>query len=155
MALVSIISFGITDFAGKRKSFPIYVPATATLAQMQAWATAGAPILDALIDGKIDDVSFTLAGTLPGGLKADAVSGNTVREGALWAWDAATTDFEYGDYMPSAANADFVGDTLDDTNTDVTDWIAQMTASGAGTEATDRYGNDITAYIRGRRTFRK
>jgi hypothetical protein len=155
MALVSVISFGVTDFAGARKSFPIYVPAATTLAQAQAWITAGAPILDALIDGKIDDVSITLTGTLPGGLKSSAVSGNTVREGALWAWDPAGTDFEYGDYMPSAANADFVGDVLDDTNTDVTDWIAQMTASGAGTEATDRYGNDIVSYIRGRRTFRK
>lgn len=155
MATVNIISFRILDFAGNRKSFPIYVPSSATLTQMQAWVTAGAPILDALIDGQIEEVSFTLAATLPGGLKGSPVSGNTVREGALWAWDPAGTDFEYGDYMPSVANVNFVADTLDDTNTDVTDWIAQMTASGAGTEATDRYANDIVSYIRGRRTFRK
>lgn len=155
MATVNIISFGILDFAGARKSFPIYVPSTATLTQMQAWVTAGAPLLDALIDGKIEDVSVTLSATLPGGLKTDPVDGNTVHEGGLWAWDAAGTDYEYGDYMPSVANANFSGNTLDEGVSEVTDWIAQMTASGAGTEATDRYANDITGYIRGSRRFRK
>lgn len=155
MALVDVVSFGILDFSGNRKSFPIYIPATATLAQANAWIAAGAPILDALIDGLIQDVSITLAGTLPGGLKTSAVAGNTVHEGALWAWDAASTNFEYGDFMPSVANANFVNDEVDFGNADVTDWIAQMISSGAGTEATDRYGNDLTAYLRGRRAFRK
>lgn len=155
MANVNIISFGVLDFAGNRKAFPVYVPESATLTQMQAWITAGAPILDALIDGKIEDVSVTLQATLPSGLKTDPVSGNTVHEGALFSWDAAGTTYEYGDYMPSAANADFNGNDVDMTNTDVTDWIAQMTASGAGTEATDRYANDIVSLIRGRRRFRK
>lgn len=155
MALVDVVSFGILDFAGAAKSFPIYVPASATLTQIQAWVTAGAPILDALIDGQIETASVTLALTLPGGLKGSPVSGNTVREGGLWAWDAAGTDFEYGNYMPSQANATFVNNEVDLTNTDVTDWIAQMTGSGAGTDATDRYANDLTALLRARRTFRK
>ncbi len=155
MALVDVVSFGLLDFAGNRKSFPVYIPNTATLAQAQAWITAGAPILDALVDAAIESVSITLAGTLPGGLKGSPVSGNTVHEGALWAWDAAATNYEYGDYMPSVANGQFNLDDLDLTSTDVTDWIAQMTSSGAGTEATDRYANDITGFIRGRRRFRK
>lgn len=156
MALVNSISFQITDYAGDVKSMPIYFPATATIADLNEFVTDFSPLLDAAIDGKITGAEITLQATLPGGLKADPVNGNMVREGALLSYTAAATTFKFSLYVPTWENAGFASNAVLATG----DYAAVEDAlvAGAVDDApfpSDRYANDLTAYVGGVRTFRK
>jgi len=156
MALVNLVSFQITDFAGKVKAMPIYFPATATLTELAEFVTDFSPLLDDVIDGKITSAEITIQAALPGGLKADAVDGNRVREGALLSYVAADTNYRHSVFVPSWENAGFAGDTVLETG----DYAAVEDAlvAGAVDDApfpSDRYANDLTSYIEGVRTFRK
>jgi hypothetical protein len=156
MALTNIISFGIKDASGKRKTLPIWVPAAATLTEINAFVTAGAPLLDALIDGQIIDAVVALSLTLPSGLKSAPVNGNRVREGALLSISATSTVYLFDSYVPSVSNSHFNGDLLNLSDAAVTDWYTQMTGPGVGQpDPTDTDGNDLVAVERGVRTFRK
>lgn len=156
MALVNTISFQITDFAGGVKSMTVYFPATATAAEMAEFVTDFSPLLDEVIDGKITAATVTTQATLPGGLKADPVSGNTVHEGALLSYDAADTVYTHSVFVPSWENAGFSGDTV--LATGDYDAVQDAFVSGAVDDApfpSDRYANDLTSYSGGVRKFRK
>jgi len=157
MALVSVASIGIVDSSGNRKTLPVYFPATNTLAEIQTEINSLVPLLDTAIAGKIADASVTLALTLPAGLKANAVGGdNTVHEGALLTYDAANTAFSYSLFIPSFLNGLFEGDTVSLTNlAGAAEALIGEIEDGGDAAATDRQGNDLTAYISGRRAFRK
>lgn len=149
MALVHTIGVGVLDYTGKNKSIAIYCPATVPLATVQTDLNTYLPLIDAAIDGKITDAQVTIGLSLPGGLKGAAVAGNTVREGALDGYSAASTAFKFSYFIPSWANAGFAGNAVLNTG-----------AYGAANAAilafgSDRDGNLLTAFISGRRTFRK
>lgn len=149
MALVHTVGIGILDYVGSKKSMTLYVPATVSIATLQTELNTYLPAIDAAIDGQIVDAQVTLGLTLPGGMKGSAVTGNTVREGALEGYDAAATAFKFSYYVPSWKNAGFAGN-------DVLNTGVYATANGAPIIfASDRDGNALTAFISGRRTFRK
>jgi len=153
MALVSVISIGIEDYTGgkkKRKTLPLYVLATMTLAQIQTLVNDFTAELDGAIDGKIVDAGVFIALSIPGTLKADPIVGNTVHEGAGLSFDAANTAYSYGVYIPSWKNAGFSGDQVDmqaPFSTAVNEFLA--------VSVTDEDGNDLVSYQGGERTFRK
>jgi len=157
MALITTMSFGIVDFAGKRKTMPVRFLATVTDAELQDAVDDLAPLIDGAIDGKIVDVTVTKTFVLPGGLKATAVNGNRVREGALLTFDAANTNFSYSIFVPSWENAGFSGDTVLDTGIygDLQTALEVGGNAGAGIDPTDEQGNDLTSYLGGERAFRK
>lgn len=157
MANVSIISYGLVDSSGGRKTFPIYIAASASDAQIQQFIVDFTPDLDAAIDAKISDVSVTKVYSLPVGLKGAAISGNTVREGALLSYDADNTTYRFSHYVPSWRNAGFSGNTVNNTGayaTLIAD-LADGPASGADIDPSDRDANDLVSYIGGERAFRK
>lgn len=156
MALVDVVSFGLKDFTGSRKTLPWYVPSGSTLAQLQAMVDVFAPDIDAVVDSQITDVLVTLALTLPGGLKSSPVAGNTVREGALLTAEAASTIYSFDIFVPSFANGKFTGNLVNDADTDVAALYTVITGPGVGyNPPTDKDGNDLTAISKGVRTFRK
>lgn len=149
MALVHTIGTSIQDYSGNKKSMAIYVPASLSLTDVQTQMNSFLPAIDAAIDGKIIDAAVTIALSLPVGLKTAADNGNTVHEGALLRYAAASTAFEFGLYVPSWCNSGFTGDTPVTTGV----WA---TAEGAPIIfASDRNANALNAYLGGRRAFRK
>lgn len=150
MALVNVISIGVKDYVGGRKTVALFTPATLTLANLQTLVDNLLPDLDAVIDGQITDVSVQLALTLIAGLKGAPVAGNTVREGANLTYDADNTDYAYSVYIPSWENAGFAGDTVLTTAPygDLEDDFTTLSVS-------DRDGNALLSFSTGKRTFRK
>jgi len=150
MALVNVLSIGITDFTGKRKTIALFTPATLSVANLQTLSDNLLPDLDAVIDGQITDVSVQLALTVVSGLKAEPVEGNTVREGANLTYTVENSDYAYSAYIPSWENAGFEGNVV-------------LTSGVYGTleddfttlSVSDRDANALTAFIKGVRTFRK
>jgi hypothetical protein len=156
MALTTLISFGIVGAQGKSKRVPVYIVATANDTEIQAAIDAIAPAMDAAIDGQITDVLVTKAFTLPGGLKSSANDPSHAREGALLSFDAAGTNYTYSVYVPTWEEAGFADDTVLSSGSYAALEAALIASYGAGSRAlTDPYGNDLTAFLQGKRTFRK
>lgn len=153
----NILSISIQDHSGNTKSLPLFFDDTTTLAELQAYATDFLPALDAVIDGKIVGATVELGITLPGGLKSSAVDGNTVHEGANLTYSAEGTEYAHTIYVPTWVNAGFAGDTPLTTGgyATVQGDLAGQVPESTGVESTDKYGNDLSTYIRGKRAFRK
>jgi len=156
MALTNILSVQLVDADGKPKTMPLYFANTTTLAELQDYADAMLPLLDVIVDAKITAATVQLQLDLVAGLKASALDGNRVREGALLRFPAADTIYKHGIFVPSWENAGFAGDVALLTGAYQT--FQATISAGAGdpvVSPTDEYGNDLGAIISGERKFRK
>lgn len=156
MALVHVVSIGIKDADGDSKRVPLYVPATLTLTDIQAFANGAMTVLDAAIEGAITDALVTLALTMPGGLRAAPLAGSEAQKGALLTFDAANTNYNHSIFVPTWAEAGFAGNDV--VNSGVYNAVIAGIVSGLGagnTQSTDRYANDLSAYLKGEKRFRK
>jgi len=153
----SILSISLRDAAAKAGSLPIYFDDAATVAQIQDYATGFLPHLDAAIDARILRATVTLNLTLPGGLKTAAVDDNRVREGVNLTYSESGVIYVQTYYVPSWSNAGFDGDAVlqsgvyDNVIQDLFHAVPAIT----GIQPTDEYGNVNTAFIDGKRAFRK
>jgi len=148
MALVSVISLSIVDYAGNKKSLPIYVPATTTLAAAQVIADKVMASIDQVIDGQIIQASVQLGLTLETGIKASPVTGNLVNEGALLQFSATGSSYAHSAFVPSWSNA-FFNDMIPLAGVELNAVI------GAFVDSTDKDGNALAAFREGIRKFRK
>lgn len=148
MALVDVMSFQITDYTGDVKSAVAHIPSGETVANLQTIADLLGPEIDAAIDGKVTGISVTLALEVNGTIKGSPVTGNTVHEGALLTFSAADTDDVHSIYVPSWENAGFSGKTVNNSGvyTTLIDDLVQNS---------NRHGDMLVAYLRGKRSFRK
>lgn len=145
-----VVSVGIVDFAGERKTLPVFFPTEDTVAAIQGKLDVLLPKLDAVIDGKITDVSLTLSMSVVGGLKGAAVAGNTVHEGANLQYDVTGSDYIHTPYVPTWENAGFAGASVLASG-DYATFESGMVVAGA----TDKNGLALAAFIAGKRAFRK
>lgn len=112
------INFRVKDSESdtKEATYWVNIPTGHTVAEIQAYANAIAPEVDALTGGKLMSADVTLALTLPGGLKATPVAGILNERGGLITFDttgvraqsvripAMDTDIMPGDSFSLAEN---------------------------------------------------
>lgn len=153
MAVVSVLSYQITDADGNKKSLPVYVPASVTLANLQAYSDATVALLDDTIDGQITGITALVGLTTPGGLKGTPVAGSNVQEGALLSFGIASSNYTFGMFIPAFAQENFSDASVVDEN--ITDFIAQIVTGSNSTAPTSREGLDLDAYLGGEKRFRK
>lgn len=154
MADVHVLSVRIQDKAGDSKSMALYFPSTVTMAEIQGFADLFIPDLDDAIDGKILSAAVQMSIDLPAGLKATAADGNTVHEGALLRYDAANTDYTWSVFVPSWANANFAGNTVD-TTAEMLAVSGRLVLGVTNAMPSDKFANDLLTYSGGERSFRK
>lgn len=150
----------IVDRSAHPKAMQIYFPATSTLTQLQTFVTNFAPLVNAVIDGVIASSLISVQATLPGGLRSVAVDGNRVNEGALLTFDADSTNYAHSIYIPSWANSEFNGGVINETQaiTDLLDALVQgvlVNSTRVDPMPSDKYANDLVAFVKGVRAFRK
>jgi len=151
---MDLVSFGITDDAGKRRTWACPIPSGFTDAQIQTWIDAVSADLDAAIGGVVADVSVAKAFALPGGLKATADANSEIRQGALLSYGAADTPYRYSHFIPTWDEAGYTGDTV--LTTGVYGAFVTELLDGNGTIAPcDKYENDLDQWLGGVQTFRK
>lgn len=153
MAVVSVLSYQFTDADGNKKSLPVYVPAAATLANIQLFSDALAALLDDHTDAQITGISATVGLTTPGGMKSVPVAGSNVQEGALLSFGLAASNYSHGLFVPGWAQADFTGPAVIAEN--IAALIAQIVTGSNSIGPVSREGLDIDAYITGQKRFRK
>jgi hypothetical protein len=148
MGLTNIISYGIIDYTGKKKTVPYFIPSGGTISGAQGLVDVTAPLIDLAIDGFIKDITMTIALDVPGGIKTAALVGNLVREGALIDFSADGTIYRWSTYFPSWKNTGFAANSVTNTGA-FANVITDLN------QFSDKYDNALVAYLEGVRTFRK
>jgi len=143
MAEVSIITYSLRDDAGKRSSIPVYVPATATEAQIVALAEAIATALDGVTGAVIEGMSITLAKALPGGLKVVTVADSLNGMGALFSFDADNTPYAFSTFVPAVRPSLVTLGVIDPADVAVAAFVTAMRDGTADADPSDRYANDL------------
>jgi len=143
MAEVSIITFSLRDDAGKRSSVPVYVPATATQAQLEALADAIAPELDMVTGAVIEGITISLAHTLPEGLKVVTVADSLNGMGALFSFDAADTPYSYSVFVPAIRPSLVTLGVIDVADADIAAFVTAMHDGTAEADPSYRFANDL------------
>jgi len=150
MAQVHVVSIGIEDFLGKRKTVPLYAPAATSIATLTSILDSTLNAMDDAIDGQITDIHVSFALPLPSGLKSAPVTGNKVYEGANLTMDPADTDFAFSIYIPTWEEAGFSGDSV------LTSGVYGTFEDQLVTDNwTDRDGNTFDDFTVGTRVKRK
>jgi hypothetical protein len=152
---VHLISAKLVDDGNKRGTVKVFVPATLTLAQVQAYVSAMLPNLDVVTGAKIVGAAVNLALTLPGGLKANAIADHPISWGSNWSFAVNGSNYRHTIHVPAIDQAFVDLETLLANDPLVAPWKADI-VTGDGTVApTDEYGNDITSFLGGEISFRK
>lgn len=140
----------------REASVPINIPTGSTVAEIQAFADAIAPEIDALTEGKVASASVTINLTLPGGLKADPVAGSFNERGGLITFD--TTGPRADSVRIPAMNKTIMpGDSFALTDTDVAALVTRLTTATTAANIRPRTTQDYeySAARRGSKSLRK
>jgi len=148
MGLSNIISYGVIDYTGDKKTIPYFIPAGGTIAGAQGLVDVTAPLIDAAIDAYISDIQMTISLAIPGGLKGAALVGNTVHEGALIDFSVTGSIYRWGTYFGSWKNTGFTGNVVNNSGAyaNVITDLAQFVTKD---------DEALNAYLSGTRRFRK
>ena len=155
----ALASIQIQDAVGEVTSFdqPFnYDSATATLAGIISWVQGLAVSLDTVTEGKITKIRVSLLIPLPSGLKTAAVTNSDNEETGLITESASGTPNAFGVDVPAFLQSKFSGNQINLTDTVVAAFTTYLqTLATGGLIGSDRYGNALSANIRGVKTFRK
>jgi len=135
--------FTILDGKGARSTVEVNID-TDILTEAQAFITAYAPLLDALILGRIERVGICASATLPGGLSAVAVEGSDVEEGARFMYNSVG-GYKTSVRLPTFDESKIIPGTqrVDLTDVDVIAFNSAMISPLATFSAVDYRGADI------------
>lgn len=150
----TLLSMAVVDADGDSKRVQVFLPAATTQAAIVTFSDSFSALLDAVIDGQITDISYTISVPVPGGLKASPVANSEVQKGALFSFLNASR-YKWGQYIPTWIPANFTGDEVDLEATGVAAFLAAYTAGLAGTNPTNGYSDDLTSLAGNRKAFRK
>jgi len=131
---VNTINFRLQDAESdtKRATMPFYVPTGFTLAQYQAFATAAAPVVDAVTGSLITDIDLAVALTVPSsGIKTTPVENSLNERGGLVGM-ATAGQFDDSVRIPAILWSIMTGDNFSLADTDIAALTLLLTA-GDGT----------------------
>jgi hypothetical protein len=136
---------------------PWFAPATASEAQLQAGIDLLAPVLDAVNDGVIADITITKPMTLPAGLKANPNANSEVQKGALLDFSVLLTTRGFGLWVPAWLPAQFAADVPITTPASLGEAFinAYLAGDDSTWEPTNEYGLALNAFRSGEKRFRK
>lgn len=137
-------------------SLPIYVPSGKTLAELQAYATAVAPEIDAVTDGKIVEATVTVSLTLPGGLKGEPTAGALNERGGLITFNT-TGPHADSVRIPAMNRTIMDGNSFSLSDADVLAFITRLTTATTAATIRPRTNQDYQ-YVSARKSaksFRK
>jgi len=153
---VNTIAFRCQDDESDTKfdAQPIYVPTGLTLAQYQSFATAAAPVLDAVTESKLAAIDLTVSLTIPGGLKASPVAsalnerGGNLGMKTVGQWPTSLR-------IPAIDHTIMSGDEFSIADTAIAAVIALLVAGDAVVFPRDRYGFTFDSGLYGKKSLQR
>lgn len=126
---VNAINFRIGDAESDTKTSPvtIYVPTGLEVADYQAFADAGAPLVDAISGGVIRAVDMTLNLSVPGGLKTVPLAGILNERGVVIGM-ATAGQFNDSTRVPAVRFTLMPGDTANVADPAIANFALWLTA---------------------------
>lgn len=151
------LSVKVLDALGVEASMTTWhdVTTTDTVADLNTWAAAYLPDLDAITDGQITSAELALSLTLPGGIKGAPVAHSEVEKGGLFNFAQTGLPFKYGVLVPAISDSVIVDGKIDLTNADVTTWISTLTTLTNGIQAISKAFVALGALLDALIAFRK
>lgn len=154
MAADSRLTIVLQDAQGDRKQVPVFFASTVTPANIQTYATAFIPLLEATELAQCVDAFVQLEITLPAGLRGTPDAASDVQEGGQLAF---TTDsrYKFGVYIPALDPQFFTANAVDITDPAMVALQNAYTNGLGGVTPTDGHGVDVGAISTGKRVYRK
>lgn len=117
----------VRDAPGSESIMRIHVPNNTDIGNFKTFVSNAAGFIDAIIKGKITNISVGIGVDLPGGLKANADALADVEEGARFIFGAANGG-SFRMRLPTFDEAKMISgtDLVDTTDTDVAAFVDEM-----------------------------
>jgi hypothetical protein len=137
-------------------TLPIYLPSGSTLAEVQAYADAVLPEIDAVTGGVISEATITFTLTLPGGLKASAETGILNERGGLISFNT-TGPRRDSVRIPAISRSIMAGDSFDVASGAVATLVTRLTTATTAANIQPRTVQDyqFVSALTGKKSFRK
>lgn len=151
-----IVEFQITDDNGLVAPFSIYalVDDTKTIAEIQTELNIWAPLVDACTDGEITQLNMTIHMSLVG-VKSDPVAESNIQEGGLLTFYQANIKYPESVWLPAFKDSLAVQGKIENTGAAGALITVLATSPHGGVSVTSKFLNVLTAFSRGRTTFRR
>jgi len=141
------LDFTIYDRNKKVSHAIVNLPAATTTAQVAAFVTAYAPVLEALILGAITDCTVSYNAVLPSGLRTAALDEADREEGGLFIWAAYDAGDRYftRQRIPTFRETMLILGTnqINQEDAAVSEYITMMLSGSGGGIPSDSRGVDI------------
>jgi hypothetical protein len=150
------INIGLIDDEGKPSSTGCWLPDATTLAAAQTFAAAFAQLIDNMTEGKLTGINMIYHVALPGGLKANPIANSDVEQGAIFVY-ADAQNFKTSLRVAAVSKAKIVAnsDAVDLADADVIALNLAMTAGIAGTQPSTNRGDDLTALLSAKESYKR
>lgn len=148
-----LLSVKGTDFNGQSKTSLVFFPNATTLAALQAYATAFAPLYEAISEAKITEMVASFPMTVPAG-KANPGAGIRINEGADFSYDTPGR-YNFGLWVPALKLSMLAGNQVVIADADVIAFNNAIVGGLGGTLPTDGNGLDVNLFTRARYAYRK
>jgi len=152
MADDALLSVKFHAALGSDKTHIIPFANGTTLADISTFATAYAPIVEAVTEAQVTQLSVSLPIALPAGLKGAAGAGVRSNDGARFSFDTPGR-YNFGLWVPAMKIANFADEDVILAN--VVAFTNAITAGLAGVTPTDGNGIDVGAVLYGKYAYRK
>lgn len=149
-----LVSVRCIDIAGRKRLAHYFLPPATSEADIQTSLTAYAPLLDAVVAGKVDEAFYQKGLTLPGGLKGGAVANIDNRDGAVISYDNASR-YAYSTWIPGWLPTLFTGNDVNQAGAGVAAFLAGYTAGLGGVMPTNGFSDDLTSLNKAKKSIRK
>lgn len=151
---VHLISFKITDSAGKSKSLVFSTPDTATYAECAAFVLQVDSLVDACISGIVSSASVTMSLPIDGALNSTPADDMLVSDGGLLSFDVTGTAYRDSIFIPTVALA-LMGNDKDIPNTGDMATLITALLSGTNIDLSNKYEQLYASFLSGTRSHRK
>lgn len=156
-----LLTYGYIDAKGKKYTVPVYGTfdeATATLAQLMAYASVTLTKLDPITEGQAQYVAMTLYPALPGsGIKTAPVVNSDAEESGLMSYSLTSVgNRSYGQDIGAFDQTKFLKGLINTGDTAVQAWRDQMINHATVVVPTNDYWlSTLSTLVKGVKSFRK
>lgn len=155
MANTDLISVSLLDDKGATTTTQIFVPSGLTLLQIEALADAAMDALDNVTGAQITAATVQFALTVPGTVKGAPLADHFNNQGVNMGFDCANTPYRFTLRVPAVRDSLVASGQLNTADPAVQTLITTLTGGIDPAFPSDRYGNDVAAFIAAALTFRK
>lgn len=148
-----LVSFRMVGTNGKPKVVPVWLPNATTVGDVSLYAVAFTPVVEAVSDAYVQSCTLEIPINVSAASKGAPDGAAYTHDGARILHDTAGR-YSHGTWIPAWKPA-LLSDGVVITHLDVTALEAALRVGLGGITPVNGHGLDLTAYLGGKRAYRK